>query len=86
MAPIVVALLIATGWVLIAVRDVPARDWPLWLLALCATLVVWRTRIHLLWLIGTGAVLGAVGLSSEPRNCLPDHSSVRIFEEDAALA
>ena len=35
---------------------------PLYLLTLCATLLVWRTRIHLLWLIGAGAVLGALGL------------------------
>ncbi|WP_372660968.1 chromate transporter [Hydrogenophaga sp.] len=62
MAPIVIALLIATGWVLIAARDVPARDWPLWLLMAVATLVVWRTRLHLLWLIGAGAVLGALGV------------------------
>ena len=26
-----------------------------------ATLFVWRTRIHLLWLIGAGALLGALG-------------------------
>lgn len=62
MAPIVIALLIATGWLLAAANDRPARDWPLYLLTLCATLLVWRTRIHLLWLIGAGAVLGATGL------------------------
>ena len=62
MAPIVVALLIATGWLLTVVHDQPVRDWPLYLLTAAATLVVWRTRLHLLWLIGTGAVLGAAGL------------------------
>jgi chromate transporter len=25
-------------------------------------LLVWKTRIHLLWLIGSGAVIGAIGL------------------------
>ena len=25
--------------------------------------LVWRTRIHLLWLIGAGALLGALGLA-----------------------
>ena len=25
-------------------------------------LIVWRTKTHLLWLIGAGAVLGALGL------------------------
>lgn len=62
MAPIVIALLIATGWLLISSKDVPARDWPLWLLMALTTLLVLRTRVHLLLLIGTGAVLGATGL------------------------
>lgn len=62
MAPIVIALLIATGWLLTVAHDQPARDWRLWLLTALATLVVWRTRLHLLWLIGAGAVLGAAGL------------------------
>lgn len=62
MAPIVIALLIATGWLLSAVHNDAARDWPLWLLTVCATLLVWRTRLHLLWMIGAGAVLGALGL------------------------
>ena len=62
MAPVVIALLVATGWVLSAAHNVPARDWRLWLLTAVAALVVWRTRVHLLWLLGTGAVLGAFGL------------------------
>jgi chromate transporter len=61
MAPIVIALLIATGWLLTAAHGHPASDWPLYLLTIAATLLVWRTRIHLLWLIGAGAVLGAMG-------------------------
>ena len=62
MAPIVIALLIATGWLLTGSHDHPARDWPVWALTVGATLLVWRTRIHLLWLIGAGGVLGALGL------------------------
>ena len=62
MAPIVIALLIATGWLLTAAHGQPTTDWPLYLLTALATLVVWRTRLHLLWLIGAGAVLGAAGL------------------------
>jgi len=61
MAPIVIALLIATGWLLTATHDQPARDWRLWLLTALATLIVWRTKVHLLWLIGAGAVLGGLG-------------------------
>ena len=62
MAPVVIALLVATGWLLTASHDNPARDWPLWLLTLASMLLVWRTRIHLLWLIGVGAILGGLGL------------------------
>ncbi len=62
MAPIVVALLVATGWLLSAAHGDPARDWPLWLLTGATTLLVWRTKIHLLWLLGAGAVLGALDL------------------------
>lgn len=62
MAPIVIALLVATGWLLSAAHDQPARDWPLWLLTALSALLVWRTKIHLLWLLGAGALLGALGL------------------------
>jgi chromate transporter len=62
MAPIVIALLIATGWLLIAGHSQPAKDWPLWLLAVTCMLLVWKTKIHLLWLLGAGALLGALGL------------------------
>lgn len=61
MAPIVIALLMATGWLLTISHDQPAKDWPLYLLTLLTTLLVWRTRIHMLWLIGLGALLGALG-------------------------
>ena len=62
MAPVVIALLVSTGWLLMASHNEPLRDWPLWVLTLVAMGFVWRTRIHLLWLIGAGAVLGAAGL------------------------
>lgn len=62
LAPVVVALLIATGWILTASQATSLSHWPLWLLALVALLLVWRTRIHLLWLLGAGAILGALGL------------------------
>ena len=61
MAPIVVALLIATGWLLSAAHGNPALDWRLWLVTMVTTVVVWRTKIHLLWLLGGGALLGALG-------------------------
>lgn len=53
---------IATGWLLSAAHNDPARDWPLRLLTVCATVLVWCTKLHLLWMIGAGALAGAIGL------------------------
>lgn len=61
MTPIVIALLIATGWILATGSHYAVRDWPLWLVAIVTTLVVWRTRVHLLWLLGAGAAVGWMG-------------------------
>jgi chromate transporter len=61
MAPIVIALLIATGWILASAHHQPAHDWPLWLLTAASALLVWRLKIHLLWLLGAGALLGGLG-------------------------
>jgi len=61
MAPIVVALILSTGWLLASANTTAVHDWPLWLLTVASALLAWRTRLHLLWLIGAGAVLGAVG-------------------------
>jgi chromate transporter len=63
MAPIVIALLLSTAWIMASSvgGDVLAH-WPLWLTAVISGLVIWRTRIHLLWLLAAGAVLGALGV------------------------
>jgi len=61
LAPIVVALLVATGWVLATASGRSLDHWPVWLLTALATLLVWRTKLHLLWLLGAGAVVGALG-------------------------
>lgn len=58
MAPIVIALMLATGWILASANNRSAADWPFWLLTLASTLIVWKTRIHLLWLLAAGAALG----------------------------
>ncbi|MEY4235122.1 MAG: hypothetical protein RLZZ454_380 [Pseudomonadota bacterium] len=61
MAPIVVALLMATGWVLTAGHGPFQENLWLWVLTLVSTLVVWQTRIHLLWLLAAGALGGVMG-------------------------
>ncbi|MFZ9509978.1 MAG: chromate transporter, partial [Burkholderiaceae bacterium] len=61
MAPVVVALLVATGWILATGAGYDLTQWPLWTIAVVSTLLVWKTRIHLLWLLGAGGLLGALG-------------------------
>ena len=81
MAPIVIALLLSTAWIMASSAGASASasasagagaaapiasavlaNWPLWLAAIVSGLIIWRTRIHLLWLLAAGAVLGALGL------------------------
>ncbi len=57
MAPIVIALMFSTAWILIGSGAKPG----LALLAVACALLVWRTRVHLLVLIALGALLGAMG-------------------------
>jgi chromate transporter len=61
LAPLVVALLIATGWILATGSGYALSNWPAWAVTFVSTLFVWRTRVHLLWLLGAGAVLGWMG-------------------------
>lgn len=62
LSPIVIGLIVATGWLMTAAHNHPSTDWPLWLVTAASTLIVWRTRMHLLWLLGAGALLGWFGL------------------------
>ncbi|SDE90140.1 chromate transporter [Massilia sp. PDC64] len=77
MAPIVIALLLSTAWIMASsagahaaagtgadapITSAVLANWPLWLTAVVSGLVIWRTRLHLLWLLAAGAVLGALGL------------------------
>jgi chromate transporter len=57
MAPIVIGLLFATGWILSA----EPAGWRHIVLTVAAAVLVWRTRIHLLALVAAGAVIGALG-------------------------
>lgn len=60
MAPIVIGMLLATSW-LLASAGHGQSSWPIWVLAAVSCLVIWRTRLHLLWMLGAGALLGALG-------------------------
>ena len=83
LAPVVIALLLATGWLLatpaitlpdsttpgyVRLLDTAAwwlwlqvQPWSAWLLTGVATVLVWRTRLHMLWLLGAGALMGVAG-------------------------
>lgn len=58
LAPITIALLAATGWILTAQHPTA----PVIVVTAASALLAWRTRIHVLWLIGAGAAAGAAGL------------------------
>lgn len=62
MGPIVVGLVLATGWILARAHSLPSQDWPLWLLSFATMVLVVKTRIHILWLLAAGALLGWLGL------------------------
>ncbi|RJX30967.1 MAG: chromate transporter [Oxalobacter sp.] len=62
MVPIVTALLVAAAWVIASAHDNLSRDWALWLVVIVTTVIVWRTRVHLLWLLAAGATLGWFGI------------------------
>lgn len=58
MAPIVISLLCTTGWILASTHNDPRSDWPLYVLTALSAFIVWRSKIHLLWLLAGGALLG----------------------------
>lgn len=61
LAPIVVALLAATGWILAGSHGTPLQAPVGWLITAAATVLVWRTKLHMLWMLGGGGLLGALG-------------------------
>jgi chromate transporter len=62
MAPLVIAMLLSTAWLLASGGATGLDHWPLWLLSAASCIVIWRTRLHLLWMLAAGAVLGALQL------------------------
>lgn len=61
MVPLVVGMVLATGWILAARETAAAHPWALWLLTGITTLLVWKSKLHMLWLLLAGALLGASG-------------------------
>jgi len=62
MAPIVISLLLATCWLLVSPQRNIQLDWPLIVLASLIMIFILKTKVHILWLLAIGAILGACGL------------------------
>lgn len=60
MAPIVVGVMLSTAWLIGQSAGVWA-DAKLAVIAALSLLLVWRTQVHLLWLLAAGALAGAMG-------------------------
>lgn len=59
LVPVTLALLVATAY-LLTTAQATLTDWPFWLMTALATLLVWRTKVHMLWLLGLGALAGGL--------------------------
>jgi chromate transporter len=59
MIPLVMGLMLSAGWLLQTASN-PQTDWRLLLICGVCMVLVLKTRVHLLWLMLGGAVLGAV--------------------------
>jgi len=60
LSPIAIGLTAAAGW--LVASNINGTQWPLWAVTVVSGVLVLRTRLNLLWLVGAGALLGALGL------------------------
>ena len=58
MAPITLGLVLASGWLL---GKAAGTSWRSYALTAAVALLVWRSRIHPLWLLAMGGLLGLLG-------------------------
>jgi chromate transporter len=61
LAPVVIALLMATSFLLVAAYGSPVEKPGTWLLAATSLVLAWKTKLHILWMLGAGALAGAMG-------------------------
>ena len=59
MVPLVMGLMLSAGWLLQTASN-PQMDWRLLLMCGLSMVLVLKTRVHLLWLMLGGAVLGGL--------------------------
>ena len=58
--PVVIALMLSTAWLMSAHLNW-VQGWRPWLLSAVVAVLIWRTRVHLLVLLGAGALMGTWG-------------------------
>jgi chromate transporter len=58
MAPVAIGLLFTTGYTLLGPTPSPMTL----LISIVSTLIVWKTKVHMMLLIACGALIGALGL------------------------
>jgi chromate transporter len=62
LTPLTIGLLVATGWLLARPYvDLSARGWGAIALIAVSIALMLRTRVSPMWLVGAGAVIGALG-------------------------
>lgn len=57
---LVVGLLAATAWLLLRPGVGTDAPWMFWVVGLVVVGILWKTRVHLLWVMAAGAGLGAM--------------------------
>jgi chromate transporter len=62
LSTVVVGSILASSWLLVAGQLDLHQDSPTWLFTLFIVLIVWKTNVHVLILMGVGALIGACGL------------------------
>jgi chromate transporter len=62
LAPVVIGSMLVSSWVIVRGDFVLEHNWKIWGVALITLVMVWATKIHILWLLAFGAVIGASGL------------------------
>ena len=61
LTPLVVGLLAATAWLLLETSVGADTPWNYWLVGAVAVALLWKTRLHLLWVVAAGGAAGAAG-------------------------
>jgi chromate transporter len=62
LAPVGVGSMLVSSWLIVRGDMVLAHNFPTWLLSLVTLVLVWKTNLHILWLLALGAAVGASGL------------------------